>query len=72
MLRSSDELLVAPPVEWSYVSLRRFASRYASTMLKAFKKRGLAENDSGLTGPIVMKEYSRLWVSKAECGSRNS
>lgn len=48
------------------------ALRNASTVLKALKKSGLPENDNGLTGPMVMNEYWRLFASKAECGSRKS
>jgi hypothetical protein len=51
---------------------RSFAARNASTVLKTLRKRGLPEKESGLTGPMVMNEYWRLLVSKAECGSRNS
>jgi RNA polymerase sigma-70 factor (ECF subfamily) len=43
-----------------------FASRNASAVLKALKNSGVPANDRGLTGPIVMKEYWRLLVSKAE------
>jgi hypothetical protein len=52
--------------------LKLLDSRNASTVLKAFRNKGLPENDSGLTGPMVMNEYWRLFASKAECGSRKS
>jgi hypothetical protein len=42
------------------VAVRRFASRNPSAVLKAFRKSGLPENESGLTGPMIMKEYNRL------------
>ena len=49
-----------------------FALKKASTLLKALRNSGVPENDSGLSGPMVMKEYWRLAMSKAECGSRNN
>lgn len=55
---------------WFHTS--SFASKKASTVLKTFKNSGLPENESGLTGPMVIKEYCRLLASKAECGSRNN
>lgn len=56
----------------SSLPFKPFASRKLSTVLKALRKSGLPENESGLTGPIVIKEYWRLLASNAECGSRNS
>lgn len=47
-----------------------FADKKSSGLLNALKNRGLPENDRGLTGPMVMKEYWRLLASKDECGSR--
>ncbi len=49
---------------------RPLAVRNSSTVLKTFKNSGHPENDSGLTGPMVIKENSRLLTSNAECGSR--
>jgi hypothetical protein len=44
----------------------------ASTVLKTLRKSGVPEKERGLTGPMVMNEYCRLFVSNAECGSRKS
>ena len=49
-----------------------FASRKASTVLKALKNSGLREDESGLTGPMVMNEYCLLLASNAECRSRDN
>ena len=49
-----------------------FAARNSSGLLNTFRNSGVPEKDSGLTGPIVIKEYCRLCASKAECGSRKS
>jgi len=38
----------------------------ALTVLKVLKNRGVPEKDRGLTGPMVIKEYWRLLMSKAE------
>ncbi len=57
---------------WVAQVLRLFVLRKASTVLKALRNNGLPEKDRGLTGPMVMKEYCRLFISNAECGSRKS
>jgi len=43
-----------------------FAFRKASTVLNALKNSRLPENDKGLTGPMVINEYCRLFGLKAE------
>ena len=48
------------------IGSRLLTFKKVSTSLKAFRKSGVPENESGLTGPMVMKEYSRLLMSKAE------
>src|SRR4030067_43295 len=53
----------------NYVGEKPFASRNSSTVLNALKKRGVPAKDRGETGPIVIKEYSRLAISNDEWGS---
>ena len=42
------------------------AARNSFGVLKALKKRGVPAKESGDTGPMVMKEYSREAMSKDE------
>ena len=49
-----------------------FSFMNASTELNTFRNRGVPANESGLTGPMVMKLYCRDTMSNELCGSRNN
>lgn len=53
-------------------TLLKLTLKNSSALLKALKNNGVPANERGETGPMVINEYSRLSVSKDECGSRNS
>ena len=49
-----------------------FSFMNASTELKTLRNSGVPANESGLTGPMVMKLYWRDETSNELCGSRKS
>jgi hypothetical protein len=59
-----------PPSEPCGGASLGLAAMNSSAELMTLRSSGVLANESGLTGPMVMNEYSRLSILKEECGSR--